>query len=257
MSESYNQNFMRRYIKFIYSCLFLDKRRLRNGFTLVELMIALTVTGLIVTAIYSSYIAQKRSAVAQEQVSEMQQSLRAGLGIMEREIRMAGYNPRRTAAVGTGITEATAGRLAFCFVADTDKMNNNPPNTEIDEPDEIETVEYSLYDANGDGPMDLGRRASNRIQAVAENIEKLEFCYIMNDGAQTLDPISSGYANLADIRSVRISILARTSRPDPQFINAATTYKTASDTTWGPFTDNYRRRLLITTIHCRNMGLTP
>jgi type IV pilus assembly protein PilW len=213
-------------------------------------MIALVVSGVIVAAIYSTYVAQQRTALAQEQVVEMQQNIRAGLDIMEREIRMAGYNPRRT-AVGTGITTANATQLVFGFVADTDQMNNNPVavNATTDEVDEVETVEYYLYDAYADGDMDLGRRTPTNTQAVAENIDAVEFYYIMSNGTKTLTP-----ATLTDIRSVQVSILTRAGRTDPSVTNSAT-YATASNATWGPYNDNFRRRLLVTTIHCRNMGL--
>jgi type IV pilus assembly protein PilW len=237
-------------MKTIHAHLDIPGHNRNRGFTLVELMIALVVSGVIVAAIYSTYVAQQRTALAQEQVVEMQQNIRAGLDIMEREIRMAGYNPRRT-AIGTGITTANATQLVFGFVADTDQMNNNPVavNATIDEVDEVETVEYYLYDAYADADMDLGRRTPTNTQAVAENIDAVEFYYIMADGTKTLTPVT-----LTDIRSVQVSILARASRIDPSFTNSAT-YTTVSNATWGPYNDNFRRRLLVTTIHCRNMGL--
>jgi type IV pilus assembly protein PilW len=228
-----------------HSLLFHAASTCHKGFTLVELMVTTLVSGLVVIAIYSAYLAQQRTALAQEQVSQMQQNLRAGLDIMEREIRMAGYDPRRS--VGATITTATAGQLIFTMLADDDHMDNDGDGT-IDEVDEIETLEYTLYDAYGDDDQDLGRRTPAAIMAVAENIDRLEFNYIMEDGTDTLTP-----ATLADIRSVRVSILARANTIDPNFTNA-TTYTTASGASWA-FNDHYRRRLLITTIHCRNMGL--
>jgi type IV pilus assembly protein PilW len=221
-----------------------------SGFTLVELMVAVAVSGIVMTAIYGAYVAQQRTATAQEQVIEMQQDLRSALYIMESEIRMAGFNPRGTAD-GTGFTIANATQLKFGFVADTDKMNNNPTavNTTIDELDEVETVEYYLYDAYSDIDLDLGRRTPTNTQAIAENFEAIEFYYTMANGTQTLTPTP-----LADIRAVQISLLARAGRPDQNFANTAT-YTTASGVSWGPYNDNRRRRLLLTTVQCRNGGL--
>ena len=65
---------------------------MNRGFTLVELLIALAVSGIIMTGIFSAFKTQQDSYLAQEQVAEMQQNLRASLYIMTREIRMAGYD---------------------------------------------------------------------------------------------------------------------------------------------------------------------
>jgi type IV pilus assembly protein PilW len=219
-----------------------------NGFTLVELMVTLVVSSIVMAAIYSVYTVQQRTSTAQEQVVEMQQNVRAALSMMESEIRMAGYNPRNTAS-GTGITTANATQLIFGFVADTDGMNNSSTNATIDEIDEVETVEYYLYDAYGDGDMDIGRRTPTNTQAIAENFDGLEFYYTLKDGSQALTP-----TNLEEIAAVRVSLLVRANRPDPSFTDSAT-YTRASGATWGPFNDNFRRSLLITTIQCRNWSL--
>jgi type IV pilus assembly protein PilW len=238
-------------MKFIRSHMSQPERLYNRGFTLVELMIALAVSGVVIATISTIYIGQQRTTTAQEQVVEMQQNLRSALYIMESEIRMAGFNPRGTLGIGTGFTTANATQLIFGFVADTDNMNNNPPavNAITDEPDEVETVEYYLYDAYADGDMDLGRRTPTNTQAVAENIEAIQFYYTMFDGTQTLTPFP-----LANIRAVQISILARAGRPDPDFVNTDN-YVTASGAVWGPYNDNRRRRLLVSTVQCRNQGL--
>ena len=241
-------------MKFIHSHFSIPRNLNTKGFSLVELMMALAISLIIGTTIVTAYISQRRTAYAQEQIVEMQQDIRTGLDIMEREIRMAGYNPRRT-AVGTGITTATATKLVFAFVADTDQMDNNNNGT-IDEPDEVETVEYSLYDAYGDVDTDLGRRTPVAINAVAENIDAIEFYYTMQDGTRTLTP-----AILSDIRAIQISILARASKQDSHFTNSTKYTPGSGNATWGlygganPPNDHFRRHLLITTVQCRNMGL--
>ena len=62
-----------------------------NGFTLVELLIALLMTGVIATAGYGLYLNQHQGWIIQEQVSTMQQNARAGMHELEIRIRMAGY----------------------------------------------------------------------------------------------------------------------------------------------------------------------
>jgi len=94
-------------------------------------------------------------------------------------------------------------------------------------------------------------------------IYTIEFLYLDSNDVVAATP--------GDIRSVRISLLARANRPDQNFTNGLTycpgsnPYDVATGTCeepnpalatiWGPYNDNFRRRLLITTIQCRNMGL--
>lgn len=221
-----------------------------RGFTLIELMLTMLISGIIVAAIYSAYMAQQRTYLAQEQVAEMQQNIRAGLDIMIRELRMAGYDPDSTG--GAGITTANANQIIIAMVADDDGIDNdnadndNDSSTGADEPGELKTIQYDLY-VNTDGVTCLGRKvgSANR-QAVALHFDGIEFSYL--DSADAVTTV------LADIRSIQLSLLARAGQPDRKFTNSMT-YTTASGNSWGPYGDNFRRRLLITTVNCRNMGL--
>ena len=62
-----------------------------NGITLIELFIALVLSGLLTAALYRAFISQQRTYTAQDQVAEMQQNVRIAMGQMTKEIRMAGY----------------------------------------------------------------------------------------------------------------------------------------------------------------------
>ena len=61
-----------------------------NGFTLVELMISVAMTGIILAAVYSVYTLQQKTYTAQDQVVEMQQNIRAAILTAIPELRMAG-----------------------------------------------------------------------------------------------------------------------------------------------------------------------
>ncbi len=67
------------------------KRLSEKGFSLVEVMSALAILGIAMTAAYATFEYQHSSFIVQNHVAEAQQNLRAALEIMSRDIRLAGY----------------------------------------------------------------------------------------------------------------------------------------------------------------------
>jgi len=67
--------------------------RRAGGFTLVELMLALFVGGVLMAAVYWTMISGQRSSAGIERKVAAQQDVRAALEIMATEIGMASYNP--------------------------------------------------------------------------------------------------------------------------------------------------------------------
>lgn len=217
-----------------------------KGFTLVEIMIALAISGIVLASVYTAFQSQQESYVVQDQVAEMQQNLRSAVNIMSREIRMAGCDPLSTS--GAAITAASINSLSFTMDL-RGALNTDPPDGDTTDPGE--NITYSLYVA-ADGIQKLGRKNPNINQAVAEYIENIEFNYTLANGTQTTSPAAS---QLDAIRSIQISILARAANPDRNFTNTQT-YTTASGGVWDPTPDdNFRRRLMIVQAKCRNMGL--
>ncbi len=64
-----------------------------DGFTLIELMVAIAIASAVMAGIYSMFIMQQRTQVTEQVVVDMQQTLRAAMYMVERDIRMAGYDP--------------------------------------------------------------------------------------------------------------------------------------------------------------------
>lgn len=220
-----------------------------SGFTLVELLITMVISGIIMAGVYAAYTVNQKVYSEQQHVVYMQQNIRAALQMLGREIRMAGFDP--TGDSDSGIIGALPGSVRFTMDL----------NEDGDVADTDEDVTYQLYVA-GDGIQKLGRidhtDAAPANQAVAEHIDAIEFYYtlVKKSGAsvtvsQKLNPTA---AELSEIQAVTMSILARAANPDQKFTNSMT-YKTASGADWGPYNDNLRRRLLVTTVQCRNMGL--
>lgn len=63
----------------------------QRGFTLVELLVALVISGFVLSAGYGIYLMQHEGWITQEQVTNMQQNARAAMHELETRIRMAGY----------------------------------------------------------------------------------------------------------------------------------------------------------------------
>jgi len=275
----------------------IQKRQNENGFTLVELLVAMAISLIVMASIGYLYYSQQKSYVAQEQISAMQQNLRAAMYYMEREIRMAGFDP--TGSGNFGITD-----IRLKDIDDNLDVNGNGSlEFTIDRPPSNgllgggdETVYYCIYDSPTsapDGKTDIAQRygAGGR-QLLAENIEALGFAYAFdNNGDGQLDTTGAGNTiwaidsdndgdldvnldtnddgiidmndnaagsalasnvNRSKIRSIRIWLLARTDIEDRGFRDAGT-YVIANQRITP--NDGFRRRLLTTTIKCRNMGL--
>ena len=225
--------------------------RKNSGVTLTELLIVLALTGIVSGAIYNIFISQGRAYTIQSEVAEMQQNLRAGIFMMEREIRMVGYDPTR--AADAEILTAAPGHLEF--TADL--------NGDGDTDDPNEHMIYTHYDTDADGTSDaLGRDDVNSgagTQLLAENIDQLNYVYLdgsrnaLNDMTTSVDP-----AVLPDIRSIQVTMVARSGVIDSDYTNNETYQNQnpgGSEVIYTAAGDNFRRRLLSTEIKCRNLGL--
>jgi prepilin-type N-terminal cleavage/methylation domain-containing protein len=62
-----------------------------KGITLIELLVALIISGLLLAAVYRTFIGQQKAFVVQDQVVDMQQNMRVAINRMMTEIRMAGF----------------------------------------------------------------------------------------------------------------------------------------------------------------------
>lgn len=150
-----------------------NKKRITSeqGFTIVELMIAMAMSLIVMGAIYSLFTTQQKSYIHQERVATVQQNLRAAMNMMAREIRMAGCNP-------TGISPSpgivTEGANTITFTMDiTDAAGTGPPDGDI-----LDTGENITYALGGTGNTDLLRNGN----VIAEYINSLNFTYQDADG---------------------------------------------------------------------------
>lgn len=205
----------------------------KGGYTIVELLVAIAISGIFMGAIYSAYTSQQRATLGQEQVSAMQRNLRSAMYFMEKEIRMAGCDP--TGKAGAGISTANVNTISFTEDADGDGAVTN--------------MTYSLSGS------DLLRNG----QRIAENIDAINFVYLDGEGTR----LNDGGGNVTEpehidkIRSVQVTVVARTGKADAKYKDSTSYQNKVSETIFTPTGDavHFRRKLLSTSIKCRNLGL--
>ena len=206
-----------------------------RGFTLVEILVAMVVSGLVLSGIYSTYQSQQSSYILQEQIAQVQQNLRAAMYLLTRELRMAGFNPSNNAEAG--IVDGEWSSTSIRFTKDD--------NGDGDVTDSGEDLTYSLYTSGG--IQKLGRKNPTTNQPVAENIQELWFVY--------LDANNNVTAALSDIRSVEVTLVARAARETKDYVNTLTYSNKLGTKTFGPYNDGFHRRVLSEQVNCRNLGL--
>ena len=189
---------------------------LSRGFTSIELLVALSMSIIVMTAIVTSLFSQQKVHMTQDRLIEMQQDLRAAVYLFGADVKMAGYDPTGDA----NATFLTADQAEIQFQIDRngdgDFTDPGPPVTN----DPAEVIRYALTnDSNRDGladgtPCDFGRELDNGgLQILAQNIDALNFVYLDQDG----DTLSTPVANPQDIGSVQISLVARSGEDLPVF----------------------------------------
>lgn len=245
----------------------MSQQQASGGFTLVELMVAMAIGGIVMAAVMTAFLSQHRTYLAQDDVVEMQQNARVAMDMLVRDIRMAGYNP-------------TSEPLKFAFVDGVNFNNGSGVNTAVStdssqiaftaDRDGDGTVDRAAEDVNGDGKdMSDMEQIAFRLsgtslqrystvtgainwQAVAENINQLEFRYLKEDGSN-LDVSGNFAATSGDILSIQVSLMVQT---PTAAVNGppAQKYTTPSGAIWTS-TPGFRSRYLSTTVQCRNLGL--
>lgn len=71
--------------------------RKSTGFTVIELLVAITIVSLIMTAVVGSFAVHNKAAIQQDHLVSMEENLRAGMGMIAEALRNTGYGVPRTA----------------------------------------------------------------------------------------------------------------------------------------------------------------
>lgn len=160
--------------------------------TLVELLIAMALLGVILGSMTTAFITHRRAAVLQEHIAAMTQHALAALELLTLELRNAGSHP-----TGATFTPVTYSATQLEIRAD---FNGNGTTNELNE-----HVIYA-YDATR---SQITRDAGDGAASLVEHVQAFTFTYLDSTGQPT--SLSSA------IRQVQITITTRTATPDPAY----------------------------------------
>ena len=191
--------------------------RTNQGFTLVELLVAMVMGLAVLGAVLSIFVNQNRTNAIQQEIAYAQQNVRAAMGLMVREIRNAGFDPANNGFDVIPQATSTLIQVRADYRGDNDLPGNDPPYDPPDgaHDDENEDITYTVNASN-----QLTRDDANDGQdpePIVDFVDNLQFSYGFADG-------DTGIPNNADvddsndrddIRLVMIRLGVRTENPDP------------------------------------------
>lgn len=209
----------------------------QTGMTLVEILVAMTVSSLIASAVYSLFQTHQRIAVRQSQTSLMQQELLSSVALISEELRMCGFSAQGASGFGfshkpeTGVPNfgrATTQTSVYC----TQDWNADGIVNESGSGSLREHAGFRLNVAN-DGsakkiPDNVLRKYDTGAvhwQPLSTGIGDLRFSYLDADGEIIIEP----QTHTRSIRGVRVQI---TAVPDPCQAQFGIGNCTVSTTVW-------------------------
>jgi type IV pilus assembly protein PilW len=182
-----------------------------KGITLLELLTALVICGIVIAGVYRLFIAQSKAYTVQDQVGEVQQNIRSAMEILLRDLRMAGYDNDN---VSSKIIIANP-----IFPADHSVI----VNYEYDDTHRYE-VTYSLVNGNLTRQLtifpDVGP-STTTTDTLLENVNALNFEYGVdtNDDGALDSWVSTGGIGVAKVVAVRVVLTANPDQTNPDVKN--------------------------------------
>lgn len=177
-----------------------DSIRDRRGMTLVELMIAISVFGVLMGVVMGFLVESRESYNETRERAQVQQSMRAVLSLLTAEVRSAGCDP------------LSAGFESFVFAGDVflqAQMDLNG-DADITDSDPDETVSYVFTSGSGE----LWRVDPGGSQVILRNLTNVQFSYFDAQGA-ALAALPLSAADRARVRVVRVLLEGETTQGEP------------------------------------------
>ncbi|MBC8554061.1 MAG: prepilin-type N-terminal cleavage/methylation domain-containing protein [Candidatus Brocadiales bacterium] len=196
-------------------------RSMRSAYTLTELLVATAVGSIVMAMAFSSFSLINTKYQKYSDLSNLHRSSTQVLNIINRDLRMAGYQDLDTvngsiaeAVITENDNNSSRGSDAITITYDADTETRIKIRYYLDCKEQSECSEregrYRLYKTkwsktNGSWNLD----ADYEKQAVADYIEDLQFNYNMANG-NSKSSIDTN--EIKDLRSIDVSIMLRTAR---------------------------------------------
>jgi prepilin-type N-terminal cleavage/methylation domain-containing protein len=173
-----------------------------RGLTLIELMIVLVLSLFLMAAVYMTFQVQRKTGDVQQEVSSLQQDVRAVMDIMAKDVRQAGCDPLRTGTPGLVNTQCGPSSMEF-----TMDLNDDGDTTDANE-----HVRYAY------ATPDLTRTADGVTVDLSSRMTSFGLTYY-NGNNTVITPHGSGsmllQAEADNVRSVEIRITMQSQKRDP------------------------------------------
>lgn len=176
----------------------------KRGFTLIEILVAMIIFGIALTAIYSVLSSVRKSSTMNEVNARVMDSLRTSIGIMEHDIRMAGLDRNKSGGAGIQWQPELPTNIKLHFTADLDMdgiIDVADDSDGIQEAD-LERITYTYNSASKKLEQCLSDGATN-CDVVAENVENFEFTYL-DENEAVIVPVDE--ESTRKIRAVTVSM---------------------------------------------------
>jgi prepilin-type N-terminal cleavage/methylation domain-containing protein len=174
----------------------------RRGMTLTELMIALSIFGIIMAVIFGFLTGARNSYSDTRERVQYQQAMRAVMSLVTREIRSTGCDPNEVGFDYFAIADDDQIECRMDLNGDSDFTDQGPD----------ENIRYTFTAGN------LVRNDGTGDQVILRGVQALNFIYFDADGNQ-LATVPLSATDRALIRYVGINIQGQTSRGEPVVYN--------------------------------------
>ncbi|MDX1412511.1 MAG: hypothetical protein R3351_10165 [Nitrospirales bacterium] len=171
-----------------------------SGFTLVEVVLALGLSLLTLSVLYSIYVAELKAQLVREEILDAQQRARVVVDLVSRELFMAGFDPagvNRDANPTNDFQGVGIDSKGLWVRAD---LNGNGITND---PNESITFSHDVPSRT------LRRNTGGGNQPFAEDIELFQATLLDQQGHPTGIP--------SEVREVELIVTARTAASDPKF----------------------------------------
>ncbi|MCP4573416.1 MAG: prepilin-type N-terminal cleavage/methylation domain-containing protein [bacterium] len=167
----------------------------RQGMTLVELMVGVTLFAVILGAVMMFLVQSRRSYDDTRDRVQYQQGLRAVISMMTREIRTAGCDPEQVGFDEIAVAASGALQCRADLNGDSDTNDNSPD----------ETVSYTY----NPGAQELSRNDGVNNMVILRDLTNVQFRYFDTNGNELLNvPLNAVDRDL--VRSVEVMIAGET-----------------------------------------------